>query len=57
MPRLCKLIPIDNERSGMLTNCGAEATENAIKIARLKTGRVDVIAFDSGFHVHLLLLT
>lgn len=50
MPRLCKIIPIDGELSGMLTNCGAEATENAIKIARLKTGRVGVIAFDGGFH-------
>ena len=36
--------------SGMLTNSGAEATENALKIARLKTKRVGVIAFDGGFH-------
>lgn len=36
--------------SGMLTNCGAEATENALKIARLKTNRIGVIAFDGGFH-------
>ncbi len=50
MPRLCALIPISGELSGMLTNCGAEATENAIKIARLKTNRVGVIAFDGGFH-------
>ena len=34
----------------MLTNCGAEATENALKITRIKTGRVGVIAFDGGFH-------
>lgn len=50
MPRLCELIPISGELSGMLTNCGAEATENAIKVARLKTNRVGVIAFDGGFH-------
>lgn len=50
MPRLCQQIPINCPLSGMLTNCGAEATENAIKIARLKTGRVGVIAFDGGFH-------
>ena len=50
MPRLCELIPISGELSGMLTNSGAEATENAIKIARLKTQRVGVIAFDGGFH-------
>lgn len=50
MPRLCELVPISGELAGMLTNCGAEATENAIKIARLKTNRVGVIAFDGGFH-------
>lgn len=50
MPRLCELIPIEGELSGMLTNCGAEATENAIKIARMKTGRTGMIAFDGGFH-------
>lgn len=50
MPRLCDLVPIAGELAGMLTNCGAEATENAIKIARMKTGRVGVIAFDGGFH-------
>ena len=50
MPRLCELIPISGELAGMLTNCGAEATENAIKVARLKTNRVGVIAFDGGFH-------
>jgi len=50
MPRLCELIPISGELSGMLTNSGAEATENAIKIARLKTQRVGIIAFDGGFH-------
>lgn len=50
MPRLCELIPITGELAGMLTNCGAEATENAIKVARLKTNRVGVIAFDGGFH-------
>ena len=50
MPRLCELIPINSPLSGMLTNCGAEATENALKITRIKTGRVGVIAFDGGFH-------
>ena len=34
----------------LLTNSGAEATENALKIARLKTRRTAVIAFDGGFH-------
>ena len=50
MPRLCEVIPISGGLSGMLTNSGAEATENALKIARMRTGRVGVIAFDGGFH-------
>ena len=50
MPRLCQLVPIEGVLAGMLTNCGAEATENAIKIARMTTGRTGVIAFDGGFH-------
>ena len=53
MTRLCKLVPMTSltgELAGMLTNCGAEATENALKIARLHTKRDGVIAFDGGFH-------
>ena len=50
MTRLCKIVPMTGELAGMLTNCGAEATENAIKIARLNTKRTGVIAFDGGFH-------
>ncbi|RMT74617.1 5-aminovalerate aminotransferase / 4-aminobutyrate aminotransferase [Pseudomonas savastanoi pv. nerii] len=34
----------------MLTNSGAEAAENALKIVRGATGRTAVIAFDGGFH-------
>jgi 4-aminobutyrate aminotransferase len=34
----------------MLTNSGAEAAENALKIVRAYTGRSAVIAFDGGFH-------
>lgn len=50
MPKLCQLIPIQAPLSGMLTNSGAEATENALKVVRLKTGKAGVIAFDGGFH-------
>ena len=50
MPRLCALVPIEGELAGMLTNSGAEATENALKIARIQTGRTGVIAFDGAFH-------
>lgn len=48
--RLCNYIPINAPLSGMLTNSGAEATENALKIARQKTGKTGVVAFDGGFH-------
>lgn len=50
MDRLTAFIPVDYPVSGMLTNSGAEAAENALKIARGATGRTAVIAFDGAFH-------
>ncbi|MCS3416970.1 4-aminobutyrate aminotransferase [Pseudomonas sp. BIGb0450] len=50
MDRLTAFIPVDYPVSGMLTNSGAEAAENALKIVRGATGRTAVIAFDGGFH-------
>ncbi|QJI42310.1 aspartate aminotransferase family protein [Pseudomonas sp. ADAK2] len=50
MDRLCTFIPVDYPVSGMLTNSGAEAAENALKIVRGATGRTAVIAFDGAFH-------
>ncbi|MCK2185166.1 2-aminoadipate transaminase [Halomonas getboli] len=47
---LDRFVPVDYPLSCMLTNSGAEATENALKIARGATGRQAVIAFDDGFH-------
>ena len=47
--RLCEVAPIENARA-MFVSTGAEAVENAIKIARAATGRPDVIAFSGGFH-------
>ncbi len=43
-------VPVSYPLSCMLTNSGAEATENALKVARAATGRQAVIAFDDGFH-------
>ena len=43
-------VPVTYPLSCMLTNSGAEATENALKVARAATGRQAVIAFDDGFH-------
>ncbi|WP_397451146.1 aspartate aminotransferase family protein [Pseudomonas sp. NA-150] len=50
MARLAEFIPVSYPVSGMLTNSGAEAAENALKIVRGHTGRTAVIAFDGGFH-------
>ena len=50
MARLAEFIPVSYPVSGMLTNSGAEAAENALKIVRAATGRTAVIAFDGGFH-------
>ncbi|QCY14580.1 aspartate aminotransferase family protein [Pseudomonas sp. MPC6] len=50
MDRLAAFIPVDYPVSGMLTNSGAEAAENALKIVRGATGRTAIIAFDGAFH-------
>ncbi|MFJ7283346.1 aspartate aminotransferase family protein [Pseudomonas sp. NPDC099000] len=50
MDRLTAFIPVEYAVSGMLTNSGAEAAENALKIVRGSTGRTAVIAFDGAFH-------
>ena len=39
----------------MLVNSGAEAVENAVKIARAATGRPAVVVFDNAFHGRTLL--
>jgi 4-aminobutyrate aminotransferase / (S)-3-amino-2-methylpropionate transaminase / 5-aminovalerate transaminase len=48
--RLNELAPISGPAKSILLTTGAEATENAIKIARAATGRSGVIAFTGGFH-------
>jgi len=47
--RLCDIAPIADPRA-VFVSTGAEAVENAIKIARAATGRPGVIAFSGGFH-------
>src|SRR3954464_15084743 len=42
------------EQRSLLLNSGAEAVENAVKIARAFTGRPGVICFDRGFHGHTI---
>ncbi|WP_405133455.1 4-aminobutyrate--2-oxoglutarate transaminase [Nocardia sp. NBC_01388] len=48
--QLAELTPGDHEKRSVLFNSGAEAVENAIKVARLATGRTAVVAFDHAYH-------
>jgi 4-aminobutyrate aminotransferase/(S)-3-amino-2-methylpropionate transaminase len=48
--RLNALVPGDSPKKTLLLNSGAEAVENAVKIARRHTGRPAIIAFAGGFH-------
>jgi 4-aminobutyrate aminotransferase/(S)-3-amino-2-methylpropionate transaminase len=47
---LAELTPGDHEKRSALFNSGAEAVENAVKVARAYTGRNAVIAFEHGYH-------
>jgi 4-aminobutyrate aminotransferase/(S)-3-amino-2-methylpropionate transaminase len=47
---LNRLTPGDHEKRSALFNTGAEAVENAVKIARSYTGRSAVVAFDHAYH-------
>ncbi|WP_136660014.1 4-aminobutyrate--2-oxoglutarate transaminase [Nitratireductor sp. XY-223] len=48
--RLNALVPGPGEKKTVFLTTGAEAVENAVKIARAATGRSAVIAFSGGFH-------
>jgi 4-aminobutyrate aminotransferase/(S)-3-amino-2-methylpropionate transaminase len=53
--KLCDKAPISGDKKAFLLTTGAEAVENAIKVARAKTGRPGVIAFVGGWHGRTLL--
>ena len=53
--KLCEKAPISGDKKAFLLTTGAEAVENAIKVARAKTGRPGVIAFVGGWHGRTLL--
>ena len=53
--QLNQLTPGSFGKRSMLVNSGAEAVENAVKIARAATGRPAVVAFDHGYHGRTLL--
>ena len=48
--RLNRLAPGPSPKKSLFVTTGAEAVENAVKIARAHTGRAGVIAFGGGFH-------
>lgn len=53
--RLCELAPGVGPKKAIFFSTGAEAVENAVKIARAHTGRPAVISFQGGFHGRTLL--
>ena len=52
---LCECHPGDFAKKALLLNSGAEAVENAVKIARYHTGRPGIVSLDNGFHGRTLL--
>lgn len=48
--KLSQITPVRGHAKVMLANSGAEALENAVKIARAATGRNNIICFDGGYH-------
>jgi 4-aminobutyrate aminotransferase/(S)-3-amino-2-methylpropionate transaminase len=53
--RICALAPGEGPKKAIFFSTGAEAVENAVKIARAHTGRPAVISFHGGFHGRTLL--
>lgn len=53
--KLCREVPGDSPKAAMFANSGAEAVENAVKIARYHTQKSAIIAFDNGFHGRTLM--
>ena len=53
--KLCKAVPGDSPKAAMFVNSGAEAVENAVKIARYYTQKTGIITFDNAFHGRTLL--
>lgn len=53
--KLNKLIPGDFEKKTLLINSGSEAVENAVKIARVATGRPAILSFQRAYHGRTLM--
>ena len=48
--RLNAIAPVSGPAKTMLASTGAEAVENAVKVARAFTGRPGIVSFSGGFH-------
>lgn len=53
--KLCAAVPGDSPKAVMFANSGAEAVENAVKIARYSTKRQAIITFENAFHGRTLM--
>ena len=53
--KLCRLTPGNFPKKAIFVNSGAEAVENAVKIARYSTKRPAVIVFENAYHGRTLL--
>ncbi len=53
--KLCQITPGDFAKKVLLVNSGAEAVENAVKIARYYTKRPAIIVFENAYHGRTLL--
>src|SRR4051794_35066532 len=53
--RLLAVTPISGPKKAAFFNSGAEAVENAVKLAKLATGRSAVITFERAFHGRTLM--
>ncbi len=53
--KLCAVTPGNFAKRAVFLNCGAEAVENAVKIARYYTNRPAIIVFENAYHGRTLL--
>ena len=53
--KLCQITPGDFSKKAAFLNSGAEAVENAVKIARYYTKRPAILVFDNAYHGRTLL--
>ena len=53
--KLCRITPGGFAKKAIFLNCGSEAVENAVKIARYHTKRPAIVVFENAYHGRTLL--